>query len=88
MISSLRYIIIAMCIVMLSITGNAQLKNNYELKADQASKKQDFYTAAIYYKKALSLQHENSKEYNPYTGQVLEDKVKGGNNRKKLIFKI
>lgn len=88
MIPSLKYIIITIYIVMFGITANAQLKDKYELKADQAVKKQDFYSAAIYYTKALLLQHENAKVYNPYTGQVLEDKVKNGNNRKKLIFKI
>lgn len=73
------------------IVVNAQLKDKYELKADYATKKQDFYTAAVYYEKALLLQKEPSKEHTPYNGEVLEDKATKSltsNNRKKLVFKI
>lgn len=87
---SLKYCFIISCFAISGITSYAQ-KYNYERKANQAAQQQDFYTAAVYYEKAIAVKKENIDSYKPYNGEVLEGKSlnKGkASSQQKLIFKL
>lgn len=87
--TSLKYWLITTGFAICTLASSAQ-KLKYEQKADRAAKDQDFYTAAVYYEKAISVQKEKMDEYNPYNGEVIELKANKGkvSSRKKLIFKL
>lgn len=84
----LKYCLIISCIALYS-TASAQ-KYAYERKADQAAKANDFYTAAVYYEKAIAAKQENIDAYKPYNGEIIEPKAGSIkiSNRQKLIFKL
>ena len=84
----LKYFLIISCFVTYN-KASAQ-RYAYERKADQAAKANDFYTAAVYYEKAIATKQENADTYKPYNGEVLEPKVSNikTSNHQKLIFKL
>ncbi len=91
MFKKIQYVTLAFIFAMfINDKSYAQLKQAYERTADQATKDQDFYTAAFYYKKALSAQKEKNGAFNPYNGEVLEKGTATGttSSHKKMVFKL
>ena len=74
--TSIKYYLVTICLAILSTVSYAQ-QFKYEQKADRAAKDQDFYTAAVYYEKAIALKQESAGGYKPYNGEVLELKAAG-----------